>query len=77
MSLDDIIQAGRKTRSGGRGRGRGRGNARGGGPTRRGRGFNNRSNRDTPYSRVSYRGLITLFCCLKGRLSVNLVRFIL
>ena len=50
MSLDDIIKAGKKTRGTGRGRGRGRGITRGGGPTRRGRG---RNNRDTPYTRVS------------------------
>ena len=54
MSLDDIIKQGKKTRGGGRGRGRGRGSTGGGGPARRGRGFN-RSNRGTPYTRVSMR----------------------
>lgn len=54
MSLDDIIKAGKKTRGTGRGRGRGRGATRGGGgPTRRGRGYNTRSSTrgETPYSR--------------------------
>ena len=63
MSLDDIIKAGKKTRSGGRGRGRGRGMTRGGGPTRRGRSFN-RTNRDTPYTRVCNPGFICLLKCL-------------
>ena len=69
MSLDDIIKAGKKTRGTGRGRGRGRGATRGGGgPTRRGRGYNTRSSTrgETPYSRVSILDVCVLLVLARG-----------